>query len=83
MVDKEWLEEYKSHINDLWHSEYPEEGEPQANIQEIIAERLRVKNKENLNPQLVNLQVDEAELEELDEQIIAAIASDHFANKPY
>jgi hypothetical protein len=83
MVDKEWLEEYKSRISDLWHSEYPEEGEPQANIQEVILECIRSKSKENFHAQLVNVQLDDPELEELDEQVMTVLAGEHFANKLY
>lgn len=83
MVDKEWIEEYKNQIIDLWHSEYPDEGEPQANVQDVIMEQLRAKNKRSLNNQLVSLQVDEMELEELNEMVLAALAGEHFANKPY
>ncbi len=82
-MTQEWLENYKEHLNEVWASEYPEEGEPYANLDEIILEQLRNMNKGALNPQVTSGQIEESDWDELDERVMNALANEHFAAKPY
>ncbi|MDW7673544.1 MAG: hypothetical protein SCK28_03290 [Bacillota bacterium] len=83
MVDQEWLENYKEHVLELWHSEYPDEGEPYANLDEVIIDQLRNADKSVFGNQLTNFKVEEADMDQLDEMVMNVLARDHFATKPY
>lgn len=83
-MDQEMLEEYKEHILELWHSEYPEEGEPYTNVEEIILDQIKQLGKPSSFADLNNQQeLGITAQAELDENIINVIASDHFKSKPY
>lgn len=81
MVNREWLTSYKEHILELWYSEYPEEGEPMANVEDIILDQLNKISTSNLKNQLTNSQLTEGETEELDEKVMNSLANEHFANE--